>query len=197
MENKTQIIYNKFFVVLKQRILLFFVFLAVFSIAFSIGAEMEVSQEEAGIFLDEFNKLLDSLKGENFGLEIFLHNVEIALPMFIPGFGVVWGIFSAFSTGFAFAAIATTNSFLDKIPPVTMIFTTPFGLMELAAYSIGMSRSFLLIVGLFKKRSVLQQWKQTLLEIGIVIGLLLLGGIIEAYMIEAFTGPNVTLPKVN
>ncbi|QLH09838.1 stage II sporulation protein M [Candidatus Nitrosotenuis sp. DW1] len=175
----------------------FFVFLAVFSTAFSLGAEMDVSEEDASIFLDEFNKLLDSLKGENFGLEIFLHNVEIALPMFIPGFGIVWGIFSAFSTGFAFAAIATTNSLLEKIPPITMIFTTPFGLMELAAYSIGMSRSFLLIVGILKKRSVLQQWKQTVLEIGIVIGLLLLGGIVEAYMIETLAGPNVTLPKVN
>jgi len=197
VENKTQIIYNKFFVVLNRRILFFFVFLAVFSTAFSLGAEMDVSEEDASIFLDEFNKLLDSLKGENFGLEIFLHNVEIALPMFIPGFGIVWGIFSAFSTGFAFAAIATTNSLLEKIPPITMIFTTPFGLMELAAYSIGMSRSFLLIVGILKKRSVLQQWKQTVLEIGIVIGLLLLGGIVEAYMIETLAGPNVTLPKVN
>ena len=197
MENKTQIIYNKFFVVLKRRIMFFFVFLAVFSIAFSIGAEMEVSEEDAGIFLDEFNKLLDSLKGENFGLEIFLHNIEIALPMFIPGFGVVWGIFSAFSTGFAFAAIATTNSLLDKIPPITMIFTTPFGLMELAAYSIGMSRSFLLIVNIFKKTPILQQWKQILLEIGIVIGLLLMGGVVEAYMIEAFSGSNITLPEVN
>jgi uncharacterized membrane protein SpoIIM required for sporulation len=197
VENKTQIIYNKFFVVLNRRILFFFVFLAVFSIAFSIGAEMEVSEEDAGLFLDEFNKLLDSLKGENFGLEIFLHNIEIALPMFIPGFGIVWGIFSAFSTGFAFAAIATTNSLLEKIPPITMIFTTPFGLMELAAYSIGMSRSFLLIADILKKRSILQQWKQTVLEIGIVIGLLLLGGIVEAYMIETLAGPNVTLPKVN
>lgn len=175
----------------------FFVFLAVFSVAFSIGAEMEVSEEEASLFLDEFNKLLDSLQGENFGLEIFLHNMEIALPMFIPGFGIAWGTFSAFSTGFAFAAIATTNTLLEKIPPITMIFTTPFGLMELAAYSIGMSRSYLLISDIFKKRSILLQWKQTVLEIGIVIGLLLMGGIIEAYMIETFVGPNTPLPKVN
>lgn len=175
----------------------FFVFLAVFSVAFSIGAEMEVSEEEASLFLDEFNKLLDSLQGENFGLEIFLHNMEIALPMFIPGFGIAWGTFSAFSTGFAFAAIATTNTLLEKIPPITMIFTTPFGLMELAAYSIGMSRSYLLISDIFKKRSILLQWKQTVLEIGIVIGLLLMGGIIEAYMIETFVGSNTPLPKVN
>jgi uncharacterized membrane protein SpoIIM required for sporulation len=69
--------------------------------------------------------------------------------------------------------------------------------MELAAYSIGMSRSFLLVVGIFKKKSILQQWKQTVLEIGIVIGLLLMGGIVEAYMIETLAGPNNPLLKVN
>jgi len=183
--------------VLKRRIVFFFVFLVVFSAAFSVGAKMEVPKEEASIFLDEFNKLLDTLKGGNFGIEIFLHNLEIALPMFIPGFGVGWGIFSAFSTGFAFAALATTNTLLAKIPPIAMIFATPFGLMELAAYSIGMSRSFILIVSIFRKTPISQQWKQTVLEICIVIGLLLLGGIVEAYMIETFPGPNVPLPKVN
>lgn len=196
-KQQTQIIYNKKFVVLKRRILFFFVFLAVFSAAFSIGAEMEVSNEEAGIFLDEFNKLLDTLKGENLGIEIFLHNVEIALPMFIPGFGIVWGVFSSFSTGFAIAALATTTPLLASIPPLTIIFATPFGLMEITAYSIGMSRSFLLIVNIFKKTPIKPQWKQIVLEIGIVIGLLLGGGIIEAHMIETFPNPDIPLPKVN
>jgi hypothetical protein len=116
--------------------------------------------------------------------------------MFIPGFGVGWGIFSAFSTGFAFAAIATTTPILGNIPPLAMIFATPFGLMELAAYSIAMSRSFLLIFALFKKTPITQQWKQTAIEVGIVVGLLLAGGIIEAYMIETFSD-EITLPKLN
>ncbi|MGI0004570.1 MAG: stage II sporulation protein M [Candidatus Nitrosotenuis sp.] len=181
---------------LKKRIILFFVFLAVFSGAFSIGAQMDVSEEEAKTFLDEFNKLLDALQGENFGIEIFLHNIEIALPMFIPGFGVGWGIFSAFSTGFAFAALATTEPLLAKIPPLVMIFATPFGLMELAAYSIAMSRSFTLVVSLIKKLPILQQWRQTAIEVGIVIGLLLAGGIIEAYMIESLSGAEDPLSKI-
>lgn len=157
---------------------------------------MEVPEEEAKIFLDEFNKLLEAIKGENFGVEIFFHNTQIALPMFIPGAGVVWGIFSAFSTGFAFAALATTEPLLAKIPPITMIFATPFGLMELASYSIAMSRSFMLAVSLYKKRPVLQQWRQIALEVGIVIGLLLAGGIIEAYMIESFAGSEDPLSKI-
>jgi len=172
------------------------VFLGVFSAAFSLGAEMEVPEEEAKIFLDEFNKLLDSLKGENFGFEIFLHNAEIALAMFIPGFGVGWGIFSAVSTGFAFAALTSTTPLLGDIPPVALIFATPFGLMELAAYSIAMSRSFVLILALFKKAPLKEQWKPLAIEIGIVVGLLLAGGIIEAYMIENFGGAEL-MPKIN
>ncbi len=156
---------------------------------------MEVPEEEAKIFLDEFNKLLDSLKGENFGTEIFLHNVEIALAMFIPGFGIGWGVFSAVSTGFAFAALATTTPLLGSIPPIALIFATPFGLMELAAYSLAMSRSYLLVIALFKKSPLKQQWKPLVIEIGIVIGLLFAGGIIEAYMIENFAGDNL-MPKV-
>ena len=158
---------------------------------------MEVPEEEAKIFLDEFNKLLEALKGENFGFEIFLHNTQIALPMFIPGFGIGWGIFSAFSTGFAFAALATTEPLLAQIPPIAMIFATPFGLMELAAYSIAMSRSFILIATLLKKHPIHSQWKHIIIEIGIVVGLLLAGGIIEAYMIETFSGSNDMISELN
>lgn len=176
--------------VLKKRILFFFAFLAVFSIAFSLGAEMEVSEEEASLFVEEFNKLLATLQDGHFGLEIFLHNTEIALPMFIPGFGVGWGVFSAFSTGYAFAALSTTSPLLMQIPPLALIFATPFGIMEIAAYSIAMSRSYTLIAALVKKRPVRPQAKHLLIEVGIVMGLLLAGGIIEAYMIESFSGAN-------
>jgi hypothetical protein len=172
---------------IKRRVIFFFVFLAVFSAAFTGGASTTVSEQDAKMFLEEFDKLLGTLQSGNFGIEIFLHNMQVGLPMFVPGFGVGWGIFSAFSTGFAFAAIATTQPLLTKIPPLVMIFATPFGLMEIAAYSIAMSRSFLLIVGLIKKTKISQEWKFVAIEVGIVIGLLLAGGIIEAYMIETFT----------
>jgi uncharacterized membrane protein SpoIIM required for sporulation len=181
---------------MKKRIILFFIFLGVFSATFSISAEMKVSEEEAKIFLDEFNNLLESLKGENFGLEIFLHNTQIALVMFVPGFGIGWGIFSAISTGYAFAALTTTTPLLGEIPPVALIFATPFGLMELAAYSIGMSRSFILIITLIRKTPLKNQWKSIAIEVGIVVGLLLMGGIIEAYMIESFSGENPP-PKIS
>jgi len=162
------------------RVILFFIFLGIFTSAFQIGSMSTVSEEEANEFMVEFEELV--LDIDAFG--IFTHNTTLALPMFIPGFGVAWGIFSAWSTGFAFAAIATTVPEIQNIPPLSILFLSPFGLMEIFAYSLGISRSFILIRAITKKINLTQFIKPTIIEIGIVVGLLLAGGYLEFYMIE-------------
>ena len=139
-----------------------------------------VSEEEANTFMEEFEELI--LDIDAFG--IFVHNLTIALPMFIPGFGVGWGLFSAWSTGFAFASIVVTAPQLSEIPPLSILFLSPFGLMELVAYSFGISRSFILIRAIIKRIDLVPFIKPTLIEIGIMVSLLLAGGYLEFYMIE-------------
>ncbi len=138
----------------------------------------------------EFEELV--LDIDAFG--IFTHNLIISLPMFIPGFGVAWGIFSAWSTGFAFAAIATTIPEIGEIPPLSILFLSPFGLMEITAYSIGISRSFILIRAVSKKINLRSFIKPTVMEIGIVVGLLLAGGYLEFYMIELAQQEGLEMP---
>ena len=174
----------------KNRIILFFIFLAVFTIIFQLGSMSTVSQEEADLFMDEFKKLV--LDIDAFG--IFVHNTTIALPMFIPGFGIFWGLFSSYSTGYAFAAIATSVPEVANISPLTILFLTPFGLMEISAYSLGISRSFILIKAIITKTNLLQFIKPTIIEIGIVIALLLAGGYIEFYMIELVENESLEMP---
>jgi len=154
--------------------------MGLFAAVFQIGTFSTVSQEEAEAFMGEFEKLVLDIDG--FG--IFTHNLTIALPMFIPGFGVGWGLFSAWSTGFAFASIALLAPEIGEIQPLSILFMSPFGIMELVAYSFGISRSFILIRAIFKKINLVQFIKPTLIEIGIVTGLLLAGGYLEFYMIE-------------
>lgn len=149
-----------------------------------------VSDEDAKNFMLEFEELV--LDIDAFG--IFVHNTTIALPMFIPGFGVAWGIFSAWSTGFAFAAIVTTAPILADVPPLAILFLSPFGLMELTAYSIGISRSFILIKAITKKVNLTQFIKPTLFEVGIVIALLLAGGYLEFYMLELAQQEGFKMP---
>ncbi len=174
----------------KIRIILFFIFLGIFAAAFQIGSMIPVSEEDAEAFMSEFEELV--LDIDAFG--IFTHNLIIALPMFIPGFGVAWGVFSAWSTGFAFAAIVTTIPEIGDIPPLSLLFLSPFGLMEITAYSLGISRSFILIRAVIKKVSLTSFIKPTVIEIGIVVGLLLAGGYLEFYMIELAQEEGLEMP---
>jgi len=172
----------------KIRIILFFIFLGIFSAAFQIGTMSTVSEDEANAFMAEFEDLI--LDIDAFG--IFTHNTTIALPMFIPGLGVVWGIISAWSTGFAFAAIVSITPQLEGITPLSILYLSPFGFMELVAYSLGTSRSFILIKAIIKKNNLIQFIKPTIIEIGIMLALLLSGGYIEFYMLELAQVQNLS-----
>jgi len=172
-----------------NRIVLFFVFLGIFSASFAIGAEIQVSEEESKIVLEE----LESLIAEIDAVGIFTHNTSLALPMFIPGFGIAWGAFAAFSTGMAFSVIQDANPMLENIPSLTILFMSPFGLMEIAAYSIAMSRSYMIIHKMIKRMSIRQDFRVIGLEIAIVVGLLLTGGFVEWYFIESL---STDIPKI-
>jgi len=66
--------------------------------------------------------------------------------------------------------------------------------MEITAYSIGISRSFILIRAGSKKINLRSFIKPTVMEIGIVVGLLLAGGYLEFYMIELAQQEGLEMP---
>ena len=166
-----------------KRIITFFIFTGIFAGVYAAGSQSDVTEEEIEETLNYFKQVIAEIDG--FG--IFSHNAIIALPMFIPGFGAVWGMFAAYSTGFAFAAISAGTPELSSLNPLAVLLT-PFGLMEVAAYSIAMSRSVLFIEKIIKRTSIFTEKRAILIEIGIVTGLLFIGGIVEMYMIEMAQG---------
>ena len=163
-----------------NRIVSFFILMAIFSAVFAISAETTLPEEEVEMIMEEFESMVEGI--DAFG--IFVHNTALSLPLFIPGFGIIWGMFSAFSTGIAFAAIKSVNPLVEQIPALSILFMTPFGLMEVAAYSIAMSRSYIFIHKIVKKVSIRSDIRVTLVEIMIVVGLLFVGAYVEWYMIE-------------
>ena len=175
----------------KKRILIFLIFIAIFSIAYSIGSESKLSVDDSKSFIKQFQNAVEGIDA----LGIFMHNTSVALPMFIPGFGIAWGSFAAWSTGVAFRALVSTSPILAKLPPLALIFFSPFGVMEIIAYSIGMSRSFLLINAIVRKKPLGKELRNTGIEIGIVIALLLAGGFIEYSMIQEFGSNIVNIKK--
>lgn len=164
----------------QKRIITFFIFVGLFSASYFIGSLTEVSHEDALAFQEEFNNLIEDIDG----IGIFLHNSVVALPMFIPGFGIAWGFFSSWQTGQAFAALALLNPIISEIHPLTILYASPFGIMELTAYSIAMSRSLLMVLKIIKKISLKSDLKIIGIEVGMVVGLLIAGGFLEAYMID-------------
>ena len=165
---------------LKYRIITFFIFMGLFSLSFQIGATSEVSDAESNSFVQEFLSNTQEIDG----LGIFQNNSFVALPMFVPGIGVILGVYSAWSTGFGFAAIVSMAPGLAEIQPLSIFYLSPFGIMEIAAYSISMSRSFHIAYVLFKRVNLKLLIKPTIIEIGVVIALLLAAGFLEEYMIK-------------
>ena len=166
-----------------NRIVLFFVFLGIFSAAFAIGAEVQVSEEESAIILEQFESLIEEIDA----IGIFSHNTSLALPMFIPGFGIAWGAFAAFSTGIAFSVLKDASPMLPNVPYLSILLMSPFGLMEVAAYSIAMSRSYMIVHKMIKRAPIRPDFRVIGIEIGILVGLLLIGGFVEYYFIESIT----------
>ena len=182
---------------LKRRLLYLGIGAAVFLAAYSGGAAIPLSEEEAAMVREQFADQLEGI--DEYG--IFINNVRIALAMFIPAAGAGTGAFVGFATGTVYSAIAEQTPALQGIPPL-LIFVTPFGIMELFVYAMAMSRSGILIVRLVKdkpwrvdqRRPFLQNTlKPTLIEIGIAAAVLFAAAIIEWQIIEMLGGLDSTV----
>lgn len=173
-----------------NRAVAFGILMLAFSAVFQVGSMYEHTEEGAQDLVDQF---MESIRGID-GWGIFLHNLALALPMFIPGFGAAWGLFAGWSTGFTLSAIVTVNPDLGGMQPLALLYLSPFGLMELAAYSLACSRSLLLAIRMRRKQGLRPVLRITLIEVGIVVALLLAGGLVEYYMIEMAREAGLLMP---
>jgi len=154
--------------------------MGLFSASYQIGAMSEVDEESAMEILTDLQETLEDIDA----LGIFLHNTALSLIMFIPGVGVGWGFYSGWSTGYAFAALASLIPEIAEVPPLALLWVSPFGFMELVAYSLGTSRSYILIFMIIKKINLRPAIIPTAAEIGILLGLLVAGAVLEDYVIS-------------
>jgi uncharacterized membrane protein SpoIIM required for sporulation len=161
--------------------------MVVFLIAYLIGAGTDIGKSETENLREQFNKQVEGIDQNG----IFVNNLRISLGMFVPFLGVGLGIFSGFSTGLIFSVIAESSPLLSNVSPL-LILVTPFGVMEVFAYGLAISRSGMLSYQIIKKRQWRENFIPTVIEIGIVVAVLSIGAIIEWQMItqadEQITG---------
>jgi CBS domain-containing protein len=174
---------NNFNILSKWRFLFFVLGMIVFIIAYFVGATLvNLNPSQADSIKRDFRK---QIKGINqYG--IFANNVRVALGMFLPGFGIVMGAFSAFSTGLVFNTLSTISPALYNISPL-IVFLTPFGILEIIAYGIAISRSGILSYQLIKDTNKRNSWRKyvipTIIETGIVVAILFIAATVEWQMV--------------
>lgn len=147
-----------------------------------IGSYVPISHQDANSRYDDINQTVSDY-GSNFGLateSIFLNNFQICLLMFIPVAGPIMGLAILLNTGISFGAIAAINGY-----PVVLIFInmflSPIFWLEFAAYSIAITESIWLL-----RRLIQGQWRElkiTGITIGICAALLIIGALVEAWLI--------------
>ncbi|MDQ3838169.1 MAG: stage II sporulation protein M [Thermoproteota archaeon] len=173
---------------IKLRLLYLTVGMAIFLVAYLIGAGTNLGESETENLREQFNKQVEGIDQNG----IFMNNLRISLGMFLPFLGVGLGIFSGFSTGLIFKVIAESSPLLNNISPL-LILVTPFGVMEVFAYGLAISRSGMLSYQIIRKR----RWRgyiiPTLIEVGIVVIVLLIGAVIEWQMIRQIDGRNIDI----
>jgi len=162
------------------RIILFFIFLGLFTASFQAGTMTVLDKEDALKIFNEFNETVTDI--DFFG--IFLNNLGVGLPMFVPGFGPAWGLYSGWSTGVSYSAIISMSPELNDFQALDIFYSSSFGFLEIVAYSVGMSRGAFLIFALIKKFPTKQLIIWSIIEISIVVILLVIGGILESSTTE-------------
>jgi uncharacterized membrane protein SpoIIM required for sporulation len=174
---------------INKRRLIYLAFGAVaFLSAYSTGAALPMGQEEAQTLTQEFSKQIEGIDQNG----IFLNNLRITLVMFVPAVGSAFGTFSGFATGSIFGVLASSSPMLVKVPPLALLIT-PFGIMEVFAYGLAMSRSVMLIYYLLKRMPWRKYAIPTLIELGIATGVLFVASVIEWQMIEQLGGLDASI----
>jgi hypothetical protein len=156
----------------KKRTLYLGLGIFLFLIFFLIGTSVSFDKSTSALLKEQFQKKIKSI--DNIG--IFINNFLISILMFIPGVGIAFGLFSGFSTGNIFMII--THDLPIQIPPL-LVFLTIFGIMELISYGIAISRSYLLLIHILKRKDIKENLIHTSFEIGIVAIILFFSAIIE------------------
>lgn len=147
-----------------------------------IGSLVPLKAQDAQQISDSLNQTLttNQASGTLTGY-IFLNNFSICLLMFIPVFGPVLGFLILFDTGVALGAIASVQGY----PPLlgfALLVLTPIFWLEFASYSIGITESIWLFRRLLQRRW--RELKNTGILIGICAILLVVGAVVEAWLIS-------------
>jgi len=182
--------YSKSFLFLKHSKNYIFFCFVLFVLFFLVGFFVKLPVEIMDVFFEIINNLMDKIKDKN-GLEIigfiFLNNLQVSFLGLFGGvlFGVLPILFVVFN-GFFVGVVSSIVVFEEGILSLWRLF--PHGIFELPAVFISLGIGMKMGFTFFRENSWIE-FKKSFVEsvrifIFIVIPLLLIGAIIEGFLIS-------------
>jgi|WetSurMetagenome_2_1015567.scaffolds.fasta_scaffold97208_2 uncharacterized membrane protein SpoIIM required for sporulation len=170
----------------KRKRIYFILFIFIVSFVVTVvGAYVPLSHSDAQTISNQLNETLQTHRSNGSLTEyIFFNNFEICLLMFVPVIGPVLGLFILFNTGVALGAIASVQGYPVGLGLLSLLLTPVFWL-EFAAYSTAMAESIWLFRRLLQKRWL--ELKNTAILIGICAAILIVGAVVEFWLISLGT----------
>jgi hypothetical protein len=145
------------------------------------GTLVPLSDEDANMLSDQVNQVVaENSNLASLSVAIFVNNFRLCLPMFIPVFGAMFGLFILFSTGIGISAVSMAQGLPGGFAFLLLMITPVFWL-EFVSYALGMTESVWSFRRLTQRRWNYLKW--TALFIGITAGLLAIGAVVEAWLI--------------
>ncbi len=165
----------------RRLILLLIVFLALTGIL-AFGSSMIPSRSEASSINNQVQNIQPTT------LVIFLNNVQIALAGFIPLVGPIFEGYTVYSTGFAFSAIAQTQSGgqISGLETFLVTMLTPIFWMEFFSYSVAVEESISLLISFKNHDFRNEEWKWIIGSVVAVVVVLFASARLEATLVNTF-----------
>ncbi|PUA34094.1 MAG: hypothetical protein B9J98_01560 [Candidatus Terraquivivens tikiterensis] len=116
--------------------------------------------------------------------KIFFNNFQIALLMFIPALGMLFGGYAIYSTGLVFAAYSVQSN-IPSTYLVGVAVLSPYGILEFLGYGLATSEGVLIIYSAIK-RKLRSEVKALPFIVLAVAGLLMVAAALEMLTIELY-----------
>jgi len=131
---------------------------------------------------DQIAAEVEDLRATTTWMDIFLNNFMLTVVTFTPIFGILFAVYVQFNTGYTLGALAQAYN-VNNVQATLILLATPVGILEYSAYILALAESIIIAYSVYKKelkkRLVNHTWK----TIAIVVLLLLIGAVFEAFII--------------
>lgn len=169
---------------IRKRIYSIIIIFIIASIITVVGSFIPLNSQDAQSISNGLNETLTTHRANGSLTEyIFLNNFSICLVMFVPIIGPMLGFIILFDTGVALGAIASVQGYPVFIGLLSLVLTPVFWL-EFTAYSTAIAASIWLTRRLMQRRWL--ELKNTAILIAICAAILIVGAVVEAWLITTF-----------